>query len=465
MQSCLSLNSDYSLWKQIIGKVPVAHALGNEYKYSPVTSGEFCDYETFSATCQVDETVMITEARYGHMARGECITLDLGVFGCQADVAVVLQEKCDGQRTCSLAVNDEVLRNTQPCAKGITVYLEVTYACVKAVPANQLCNHIIATPATSYISSAQAKSRKCTSSTGAFDQEFSISAKLGQHVAVDVIEIAPGSSSSRELGYFLDPKSQRVHPIIVSGKQTDSAKEESEGNLINVVLSSRGATNYLVGFRAVGCADLHLEADVWVRRQGAVATVGCHSSRQIWQLRCTNGHWTGVIGNCSQPIHPQPMRDIQSEPELPLPRDIIFVIIGCCTFFIAILVVTAGYVCVRWPKRQCTADAVAYPTLRPRDLYYLPTQYSQPDSPITPDSEYQPIWAKPLPSLPDNVETLPRPKRNNEGTRLCFAYTLYQNAYKQAQQPELLQGVQIHYMPGQGYPLINRHRTMQQSQQ
>lgn len=50
---------------------------------------------------------------------------------------------------------------------------------------------------------------------------------------------------------------------------------------------------------AVGCADLTLATDVWIKRDGNEATVGCHNSQQTWRLNCIGNHWTGVIGNCT----------------------------------------------------------------------------------------------------------------------------------------------------------------------
>lgn len=96
-----------------------------------VTSGEFCDYETFEADCDSHETLMISSAVYGHISMGKCIKIDLGVFGCQADVTNILQHHCNGKTSCSLAVNDEALRNTAPCTAGIAVFLRATYMCVK----------------------------------------------------------------------------------------------------------------------------------------------------------------------------------------------------------------------------------------------------------------------------------------------------------------------------------------------
>ena len=41
-------------------------------------AGDFCYYETFIAECQQQEVIMMTEAKYGRMELGKCVTEDLG---------------------------------------------------------------------------------------------------------------------------------------------------------------------------------------------------------------------------------------------------------------------------------------------------------------------------------------------------------------------------------------------------
>ena len=75
---------------------------------------------------------MMKSLLLGHMAQGKCVQLDLGVFGCKSDVSQILDERCTGKRTCSLPVDDETLRSTEPCTPGILVYLKATFMCIKS---------------------------------------------------------------------------------------------------------------------------------------------------------------------------------------------------------------------------------------------------------------------------------------------------------------------------------------------
>ena len=47
----------------------------------------FCNWETFNATCQQGEVVMVTTARYGRMRRGRCIhSTSTHAIGCSEDI-------------------------------------------------------------------------------------------------------------------------------------------------------------------------------------------------------------------------------------------------------------------------------------------------------------------------------------------------------------------------------------------
>ena len=46
---------------------------------------EFCQWETFNATCGEGEVIVMRTARYGRMKLGKCLTTDYFV-GCSADV-------------------------------------------------------------------------------------------------------------------------------------------------------------------------------------------------------------------------------------------------------------------------------------------------------------------------------------------------------------------------------------------
>jgi hypothetical protein len=73
----------------------------------------------------------VTKALYGHIARGKCITEDLGFLGCQVDVSQLLRQKCDEKPVCSVEVDSKNLLDVNPCRRGLSVYLDVLHACIK----------------------------------------------------------------------------------------------------------------------------------------------------------------------------------------------------------------------------------------------------------------------------------------------------------------------------------------------
>lgn len=98
-----------------------------------VSQGEFCDYETFQVQCLPGEIFQVLSAEYGHMKIGKCVETNLGHFGCRADVTRIIAARCDGKQRCEINVLDPEIRDTQPCAKGVEEYLDVTYACLKGL--------------------------------------------------------------------------------------------------------------------------------------------------------------------------------------------------------------------------------------------------------------------------------------------------------------------------------------------
>ena len=63
-------------WKTSICKIPLFLLSVEE---------EFCQWETFNATCGEGEVIVMRTARYGRMKLGKCLTTDYFV-GCSADV-------------------------------------------------------------------------------------------------------------------------------------------------------------------------------------------------------------------------------------------------------------------------------------------------------------------------------------------------------------------------------------------
>ena len=52
---------------------------------------------------------------------------------------------------------------------------------------------------------------------------------------------------------------------------------------------------------AVGCPDIAPPDGMWVKRQDDKTSVGCHVTREVWQLVCVDGEWLGSeLTNCSK---------------------------------------------------------------------------------------------------------------------------------------------------------------------
>ena len=50
----------------------------------------------------------------------------------------------------------------------------------------------------------------------------------------------------------------------------------------------------------VGCGDVTAPEGAWVQRDGDVTTLGCHSGKHTWTLRCENSLWEGAVGSCGK---------------------------------------------------------------------------------------------------------------------------------------------------------------------
>ncbi|ELU14896.1 hypothetical protein CAPTEDRAFT_192082 [Capitella teleta] len=100
------------------------------HEWGSVTSGEYCDYENFSAQCKSGYTLQVVQALYGQMELGKCLKVD-AYLGCQTDVTEIMRQKCNSHNRCEMDVRDKILRDTQPCEIGVLVYMNATFACIK----------------------------------------------------------------------------------------------------------------------------------------------------------------------------------------------------------------------------------------------------------------------------------------------------------------------------------------------
>ena len=89
---------------------------------------EYCQFDTFNVTCPTGQVIVISEAQYGRLRIGRCVSRDYGFLGCTSDVIDVLDRTCSGRRRCQLPV-PHIRQLVQPCPKDLTSYLQVSYHC------------------------------------------------------------------------------------------------------------------------------------------------------------------------------------------------------------------------------------------------------------------------------------------------------------------------------------------------
>ena len=98
---------------------------------------EYCQWETFNATCSRGSVVVMQSARYGRMKHGRCADTDVYI-GCSADVLLQMDERCSGRQSCMLAIPDSYLHQQQPCPNDMMAYLEASFVCVRGTYVGQI---------------------------------------------------------------------------------------------------------------------------------------------------------------------------------------------------------------------------------------------------------------------------------------------------------------------------------------
>ena len=93
--------------------------------------GDFCQWQTFNATCNTGQVVLIEHALYGRMRFGRCLDRDYGYLGCSVSVLPYVEHRCSGRRTCQISLPDAYLDNVpKPCPSDLKAYLELSYHCL-----------------------------------------------------------------------------------------------------------------------------------------------------------------------------------------------------------------------------------------------------------------------------------------------------------------------------------------------
>ncbi len=88
-------------------------------------------WESLNASCGIQEVLVMSQASYGLMRVGRCVTGAVET-GCGADVLHLADMWCSGRKECSVQVpnKDLVLATAGLCSDMYAQYLEVDYRCV-----------------------------------------------------------------------------------------------------------------------------------------------------------------------------------------------------------------------------------------------------------------------------------------------------------------------------------------------
>ncbi len=92
---------------------------------------EYCQWESFNATCGPDEVIAMRTAEYGRMELGRCLLQSYGFVGCRKDVLSYVDSKCSGRHRCSFSIPNSDLDKVQPCPGDLKAYLRAGYTCLK----------------------------------------------------------------------------------------------------------------------------------------------------------------------------------------------------------------------------------------------------------------------------------------------------------------------------------------------
>ncbi len=88
--------------------------------------------ESLNASCGIQEVLVMSQASYGLMRVGRCVTSAAVETGCGADVLHLADRWCSGRKDCSVQVpnKDLVQASTGLCSELYAQYLEVDYHCI-----------------------------------------------------------------------------------------------------------------------------------------------------------------------------------------------------------------------------------------------------------------------------------------------------------------------------------------------
>ncbi|ELT99578.1 hypothetical protein CAPTEDRAFT_201733 [Capitella teleta] len=389
---------------------------------------EVCFYKTFDARCPQGNVVLMDHALFGRMNPTACYDdfHDQDFSQCTTDVLYFSDQMCSGKQSCEINVPNEKFDSALSCS--IRAYFEGSFSCLPVTNVNPICqaNQVMrATHSEQYISSDDISKSYCAR----IGRRLEVQAKPGQQINITLIDFMWGSSRSgcNAYGHITDQQ---------TGRQTTICGGQTRKNNLMLSISSTvfistdrldDNVRFLLKIQALGCEDLTPPNGGWMNRSHDHMTVGCLGSRDIWQMTCNQGRWTGNVGQCPHvPYEEEQVPALQKA--MPLPNDIIIALIAAATFLFAVLIVTIGVIYFKRAQRRqmmlqnqqkqlfLTIKRKVMEESMEESTYMSPTLIQhEPARPHRPESAYESIhvFNRSLPAPPPSA-TITQPRRDEQ---------------------------------------------------
>ncbi|ELU10136.1 hypothetical protein CAPTEDRAFT_219489 [Capitella teleta] len=276
-------------------------------------SADFCENETFTAQCSDNEVILMTQAIYGRMKVGRCIT---GQSGCSYDVLSIMDQKCSGRRRCDVDIRDLFVAIPQSiCDRNLRNYLQAAYTCLRvAIPPTKRCYK---TPVQIEATSGGHIASYVTAETGCgnYDSPWLIKVEPGQKINVTLYDFGLASNLNDDkdktcqvLTVIKDASVTSSSKTVCSGPQRIRAEFLSRANEIEIRIiagltdgNEEDRTHFVLKYDVYGCANLNVNSDTMFRRiNDDIAELSCTSSGDAWRVTCKGTKWEGHVTNCTE---------------------------------------------------------------------------------------------------------------------------------------------------------------------
>ncbi len=88
-------------------------------------------FEPLDISCGQNEVILLSNAMFGRMHLGRCVTAELGYMGCGDNVMHVVDPWCSGKQRCHVETRYPDLLAASTCSDEYIHFLEVEHTCIQ----------------------------------------------------------------------------------------------------------------------------------------------------------------------------------------------------------------------------------------------------------------------------------------------------------------------------------------------